>query len=207
MVVPFNGDVHASHLQLLVAGLPVLPLVEDGVHAYGGLAGLAVTDDQLTLPAANRSHRVDGLDAGLQGLLDALALHDRRGLNFKCAAFLGVDVAAAVDRLPERVDHAAEERVADGHRQHRAGSLDLLALFDVLEVTEDHGADIMLVEVQRDTENAAGKLQQFLRHHRGQSLDVGDTVASIDDGADLFARGVGLEAGDIFFDCALDLVG
>jgi hypothetical protein len=34
-----------------------------------GLAGLAVADDQLALAAADRDHRVDRLDAGLQRLV------------------------------------------------------------------------------------------------------------------------------------------
>ena len=47
-------------------------LVDDRVERDGGLAGLAVADDQLALAAADRNHAVDGLDAGLQRLLDAL---------------------------------------------------------------------------------------------------------------------------------------
>ena len=80
-----DRHVHAAHLLLWVAGLPVLALVEDGVDADRGLAGLAVADDQLALAAADRGLRVDGLDAGLQRLAHALALHHRRGLQFQRA--------------------------------------------------------------------------------------------------------------------------
>ena len=51
-----DRDVHAAHLLLGIAGLPVLALVEDGVDADRGLAGLAVADDQLALAAADRGH-------------------------------------------------------------------------------------------------------------------------------------------------------
>ena len=51
-------------------------LVDDRVDGDGGLAGLAVADDELALAAADGDHRVDGLDAGLQRLLDRLALDD-----------------------------------------------------------------------------------------------------------------------------------
>ena len=64
----------------------------------------------------------------------------------------------------------------------------------------------MLVEVERDTEHTAGELQQLLGHHRGQALDVGDTVSGIDDRADLFAAGARLEARDVARDGALDVV-
>ena len=51
-------------------------LVDDRVDGDGGLAGLAVADDQLALAAADRHHRVDRLEAGLQRLLDRLAIDD-----------------------------------------------------------------------------------------------------------------------------------
>ena len=201
-----DRHIHAAHLLLGVAGLPVLTLVEDGVDTHRGLAGLAVTDDQLTLAATDGRLRVDRLDAGLQRLTHTLALHHRGRLQLESTPLVGLDVAAAVDRLAQRVDHAAQEGVADRYREHLAGALDLLTLFDLLEVTEDHRADAVLVEVERNAEDATGELQQLLGHDRGQALDVGDAVARVDDGADLFALGLGLEAGDILLDCALDLI-
>src|SRR3982750_1289942 len=50
-----------------------LPLVDDRIDRDGGLAGLAVADDQLALPAADRHHRVDGLESGLHRLRHRLA--------------------------------------------------------------------------------------------------------------------------------------
>src|SRR5690349_23510423 len=47
------------------------------VDGDGGLARLAVADDQLALATADRGHRVDRLDAGLQRLVHGLATHDR----------------------------------------------------------------------------------------------------------------------------------
>ncbi len=106
---------------------------------------------------------------------------------------------------PERVDHAAEEGVADGHREHLAGALDLLALLDLLEVAEDDRADAVLVEVQRHTEHAAGELEELLGHDRGQALDVGDAVTGVDDGADLFTLGIGGERGYVLLDGTFDV--
>ena len=140
------------------------------------------------------------------GSLDALALHHRRRLQLQRPALTRLDVATAVDRLAERVDHASEEFVADRHREDLTGALDLLALFDLLEVTEDHRADAVLVEIECDAEHAAGELQQLLGHHRRQTLDVGNTVTRVDDRADLLALGLGLEAGDILLDCPLDVI-
>ncbi len=53
-----DGDVDAVELLLLGAALDVQRLlVEDRVERHGGLAGLAVADDQLALAAADRDRR------------------------------------------------------------------------------------------------------------------------------------------------------
>ena len=60
-----DGDVDADQVLAL--------LVDDGVDGDGRLAGLPVADDQLALTAADRDHRVDGLDAGLDRRVHVLA--------------------------------------------------------------------------------------------------------------------------------------
>src|SRR5690606_7145477 len=117
-------------------------LVQDGVDRDGGLAGLAVADDQLALTAADRRHGVDGLQAGLHRLLDSLALHDAGRLQLEGAAAGGLDLAETVDRGAGRVDDAAEIAVAHGDREHLAGATDLLALLDAAELAEDDDADL-----------------------------------------------------------------
>ena len=117
-----DGDVDALDLALGVAGLPVGLLVDDRVEADRGLAGLPVADDQLALAAADGGHGVDRLDAGLQRLLDRLALDDRGRLQLEGAALGRLDRALAVERVAQRVDDPAEEAVADRHREDLAGA-------------------------------------------------------------------------------------
>ena len=149
---------------LRVAGLPVGLLVDDRVDRDGGLAGLAVADDELTLAAADRDHRVDRLDAGLQRLVHALAVHDAGRLQLERAASLRRDLAETVDRVAQRVDDAAEVAVADGDREHLAGAADLLALLDAGELTEHDDADLAHVEVEREAERAVLEPQQLVGH-------------------------------------------
>ena len=201
-----DRDVDAADLLLRVAGLPVLLLVDDRVDADGGLAGLAVADDELALAAADRRHRVDGLDAGLQGLADALALHHGGGLQLEDTPLLRLDVAEAVDRVAQGVDDPAQEPVADGHREDLAGPLDRLPLLHARVVAEDDRADLGDVQVQRDAQHAAGELQQLVGHGRGQALDVGDAVAGVGDRADLLAGGPGLQRRDVAGDRTPDLL-
>ena len=85
-----DGDVDALHALTL--------LVQDRVDGDGGLAGLAVADDQLALTATDRGHRVDGLDAGLHRLVHGLAAHDAGRLDLHAAVLDADERALAVDR-------------------------------------------------------------------------------------------------------------
>ena len=61
-----DGDVDAEELLLVVSGVVETLLVDDGVDSDGGLAGLTIANDQLTLATADGHQRVDGLDASLK---------------------------------------------------------------------------------------------------------------------------------------------
>src|SRR5205814_5453015 len=89
-----------------------------------------------------------------------------------------------------------------------ARGLDRVAFGDVLVLAQDHGADGVALEVQREAEGrrAVGRrreLQHFAGHRIGQAVDAADAVGHRNDGAlvaDVGARG---EA----FDPALDQFG
>ena len=80
-----DGDVDALDLQLRVAALPVLELVDDRVDRDCALARAAVANDELTLPSTDWGHGVDRLDSGLQRLLNRLPLDDGRRLHLEPA--------------------------------------------------------------------------------------------------------------------------
>ena len=100
-----DGDIDAIELLLLVAALIDGALIDDRVDGDGGLAGLAVADDQLALAAADRDEAVDGLDARLHRLVHGFARNDARRLHVDAAAFGDVlEFAFAVDRIAEAID-------------------------------------------------------------------------------------------------------
>src|SRR3981081_762825 len=76
------------------------------------------------LRAPDGDHRVDRLDTGLQRLLHALALHDAGRLHLDLARLLGGDGALPVDRMAQRVHHAADHRRAHRDLGDAAGALD-----------------------------------------------------------------------------------
>ncbi|CAB4945516.1 unannotated protein [freshwater metagenome] len=200
-----DRDVDAADLLVRIARKPVLTLVEDGVQAHGGLAGLAVTDDELPLTATDGGHGVDGLDACLERLLDGLALDDCRRLKLEDATALRLDGTEAVDRVAERIDDAAEEGIADGHREHLACASNRLAFGDLRAVAEEHDADLSDVEVQGQAQEAALELEQFVGHRGMESFDAGNAVAGLDDTTNLFTGGCRRVRRDVPLDRIPDL--
>jgi hypothetical protein len=174
------ADVHADHALAL--------LVDDRVDRDRRLAGAAVADDQLALAAADRDHRVDGLDARLQRLLHRLADDDAGRLALHLARRGRLDRAAAVERHAERVHHAADERRADRHLQHARRAADLVALLQDEVVAEHHRADVVLLEVQRQPRDrlpglGGGELEHLAGHGVLQPVHARDAVAHLEHGA------------------------
>ena len=112
-------------------------LVDDRIDCDGGLAGLPVADDQLTLAPTDRHHRVDGFQPGLHRLVDGFSRNDARRDLFDRRGLRGLDRALAVDRVTERIDHTTEQRFADRHLENSSRSLDRVAFRDVLVIRRE----------------------------------------------------------------------
>src|SRR5690606_31405079 len=166
-------------------------LIDDRVDRDRRLPGAAVADDQLTLPPADRDHRVDRLDPRLERLLDRLPQHDPGGDDVDETTPLDrLDRALPVLRLAERVDDAPEVSGADRDVQDPPGPPDRVALVERGPVTHDDRADIVLFEVQRERRDrlsglGGGDLQHLARHGPGEPVDAGDPVLDLEDLTDL----------------------
>src|SRR3546814_13170152 len=84
----------------------------------------------------------------LHRLVHRLARDDARRLHFHAGAGNILQRALAVDRVAERVDHAAEQALADRHVDDGAGALDGVAFLDAAVVAEDHDPDVVGLEVE-----------------------------------------------------------
>src|SRR3712207_9266794 len=72
-------------------------------------------------------------------------------------------------RVAERVDDAAEQRLADRHRQQRADRAYLVALGDLQVVAQDDHADRRLFQVERDAAHLrAGELDHRSEEHTSE---------------------------------------
>ena len=188
-----DGHVDADEVAILV--------VDDRVDGDRRLAGLAVADDELALAAADRDHRVDRLQTGEHRLLDRLALDDARGLVLGGARLGRADLALAVERIAERIDDAPEQLVAHRDLEQAPGALDRVAFGDLLPVAEQHRADVVGLEVERQAGHVVGQIEHLERHAVLEPVDTADAVGHRQHGSDLGEVGAGgVEA----FDPALE---
>ena len=183
-----DGHVHADHV------LPLL--VQDRVDEDGGLAGRPVADDELALAAADRDHRVDRLDARLQGLGHGLAVDDAGRLELERPVLGGLDRLAAVDRDAERIDDASDHLLPDRHADDGAGALDGVALADLLPLAEERDADVVLLEVERDAGDVGAEVEHLAGDAVLEPVHAGDAVADLEDRADLGEIGLDVGLGD-----------
>ena len=135
-----DGHVDAHHILVL--------LVEDGVHGDGGLAGLAVANDELPLAPADGDHSVNGQDARLQRHIHRLPGDHPGGLVLDGPGLRGLDGAQAVNGLAQRVHHAADERFAHRHADDAARAPDRIAFPDALVGAQQHDGYTVLLQVQ-----------------------------------------------------------
>ena len=118
------------------------------------------------------------------------------GIFFAFSSF----VMAALGRLPS--DHG----IADGHTHDSLGAFYLVAFFDLLEIAEQHGTDLVFFKVEREAANAVRKFEQLARHYLFEPVDLGDTVADLDHGSDLVDRHARIEILDLRTNDFVDLV-
>jgi len=106
-----------------------------------------------------------------------LPVDDAGGLDLELPVVVGLDRALAVDRDAQRVDHAAEHRLADRHLHDLAGPLDRHAFLDFEVRPEDDGADVVLFQVEGHAHDPARKFEQLVGHRVFESVQTGDAVA------------------------------
>ena len=78
-----------------------------------------------------------------------------------------------------------EELLADRDLEQAAGALHRVAFDDLVPLAEEHGADVVGFEVQRESGYPVGQVEHLQRHAVVEPVNTGDTVSDREHGADL----------------------
>ena len=173
-------------------------LVDDGVDGDGGLAGLAVADDELALAAADGDHGVDGLDARLQRLLDRLALDDARGHELDRAGSLLVSMgplpsSGSPRGLTTRPTRASPTGTCMTWPVRLTGSPSLMSVSSPRSTAPTLSSSrFSAMPVTPWGSSSISPAMAF-----SQAVDAGDAVADLEDGADLVDLDLGLVVLDL----------
>ena len=194
-----DRDIDTVQLLALIITLIDRLLVDEGVNRHGGLAGLAVTNDQLALAAANGNQAVQRLQAGLHGFMHRFARDDTRRLDVHQTAFIRLDRALAIDGIAQGVDNAAQQALAHGYVNDFTGTFYCIAFGNGGVGTENNDADVIAFQVQGHTFDTAGEFHHFAGLYLIQTVNAGDTITHGQNLANLRDFGFGAEVGDLLF--------
>src|SRR4029078_9462255 len=98
------------------------------------------------------------------------------------------DWTSIVDRITKHVDHAADQRLAHRHLHDASGGLYDIRFADGLKRTEQHRADFVFFEIEREATHIVRKLEQLAGHDLLKAVQLGNTVADVDDRSDFRNR-------------------
>ena len=118
------------------------------------------------------------------GSVTGLRCETPGAMNLDVAAFGRQDRAFAVQRNAQRIDHAADDSRSDRHAQQPAGAFDFVPFLDAEIVAENDHADRALLQIEGQTDDAAGKLDHFAGHDTRQAVDARDAVAHFQHASD-----------------------
>jgi len=179
-----NGDVDAVKLLLIVSHVEGFLLVNNSVDGNCGLSGLSVTNDEFSLSSSNGHEGVDGLEAGLHGLVDGLSGDNSGGLELNSLSAVALNRAGSVDRGSEGVDDSSEHAFTNRNIDDRSSSLDDIAFLNFSVVSEDDDSDVVGFEVKSHSLDSGAELHHFSGLDLHESEDSGNSISNRDDGSE-----------------------
>ena len=152
-------------------------LVQDRVHCDRRLSCLTVSDNQLTLSAADREHCVDRQDSGLHGNADRLSVNDTRSLLLDRTVIICFDLAPAVNCLAECVDDSSYICFTDGHTGFLSSAGYFRSLADLSIAPKEDTSDLILADILDHSLKPGLECDDLSVHGVVDPVDRSDPVA------------------------------
>ena len=197
-----------SHINAInrIARFVVGTLVNDGIQGNSRFTRLTVANEQLTLSATDRNHRIDSLQTRLQRLVNRLTEDHSRCLALQRHLIkLTADASFTVERFAQRVNNASQHAFTNHDRSNSAGTFHRKALLNLISRTEQHGTHVILFQVHHNGFNAVVELQKFVSLSVIQSVNTCHTVTHLQHGTYFIELHASLNAFELFAQHIRDL--
>ena len=172
-------------------------LVQDGVDGDGGLTGLTVTDDQLTLSTTDGEHGIDCQNTGLHRYTYGLSVHDGRSRLLDGTIPLFLNGTCAVDGCSQSIHDPALESVTYGDTGSLTGTNDSGTLTDLGIMTEQDTSDLISADILYHSLDTGIEDNDLTVLGMVDTIDIGDTVTYPADGTDLMLLCLQVEIFDL----------
>ena len=169
-------------------------LIDYRINRNRCLSCLTVTDNQLSLSASDRNHRIDRLETSLQRLCHRLTEDHARSLSLKrYLAEFSLNPSLAVQRLTKRVHHTTDHTLADIQRSDPACAPYGHSLLNLIGRSQQHRSDIIFLKIHDNGLDSVLELQELAGLGLFKSMNPDNAVTHLQDRADLLKTGIGID--------------
>jgi hypothetical protein len=200
-----NGNVDAVKLLRLVLSIVPSLLVKNGIEGNSGLAGLTITNDQLTLSTSNWYHGIDGLETSLYGLVDGVSRKNTWGLKLGTTLLGSLDGSLAINGVSKSINDTTEHFNSDWNIDNLSGTLDGLSLLDQTIGTEEHNTNLSSFQVHAHSLDTGGELDKLLGLDVGHTVNTSDTITDRQNTSSLGQTGLLLHTSNSLLENGRDL--
>jgi len=200
-----NGNVDTVELLGLIRTVVPSLLVKNGVNSDGGLTGLTITNNQLTLTTTNGDKGVDRLKTSLHGLVDGATGKNTGGLDLSTDLLGGLNGSLTIDGVTEGIDNTTKHGRSDGDVDNGTSTLDSLTFLDESVGTEQDDTDLASLQVKSHTLDTGRELNELLGLDVVQTKNTGDTITDGKNATSLVEVGLTGDTTDALLEDGRDL--
>ena len=192
-----DSHVYTDHILTL--------LVDDRICGNGCLTGLTVTDDQLTLSAADGEHGINGQNTGLQRYGNGFTGSNARCFMLDGTIFLDVKITFTVNGLTQSVDYTSQKLLRYRNPRLTACTGNTCSRLDTLIRAEKNTADTVMADILYQTLDTGIKDNNLTIHGMTHAVNSSNTVTDTDNGTVFLVVSFKIKMGDLFLKYRDDL--
>ena len=153
-------------------------LVDYGIYSNCSLPCLPVTNYKFPLSAADRDHRINGLDTCLQRLFYPLPENNAGSLTFqRHLQQFTFDGTFSIYRFTQRIDYPANKTFTHHYGGYPFQTLYSIIFFYGIGISKQHCADIVFFQVQNYAFGSAFKFNHFVRFNISKTINPGNPIS------------------------------